>query len=136
MRQSTLFTKTRKDAPADEVSKNAQLLIRAGFIQKEIAGVYDYLPLGLKVLNNIQNIIREEINSIGGQEILMTTLQDKEVWEKTGRWDENVIDVWFKTNLKSGGELGLGNTHEEPIARIMTNHIIKCFMHILEHLLD
>ena len=79
MRQNLLFTKTRKDAPKDEVSKNAELLIRAGFINKEMAGVYSYLPLGLRVLNKIINIIREEMNAIGGQEIFLTSLQDKKV---------------------------------------------------------
>jgi len=124
MRQTQLFTKTRKEAPADEVSKNAQLLIRAGYIQKEMAGVYDYLPLGLRVLNKIQNIIREEINAIGGQEVLMTTLQDKAVWEKTGRWDDSVVDNWFKTKLANdGAELGVGNTHEEPITQMLTHFV-------------
>ena len=75
MRQSHLFTKTRRDAPKDEVSKNAQFLIRAGYIHKEMAGVYTYLPLGLRVLNKIVSIIREEINAIGGQELLLTALQ-------------------------------------------------------------
>lgn len=123
MKQSQLFTKTRKEAPADEVSKNAELLIRGGFVQKEMAGVYDYLPLGLRVLKKIENIIREEINNIGGQEILMTSLQDKESWEKTGRWDDNVVDVWFKTKLKNGGELGLANTHEEAISKIASQYV-------------
>jgi len=77
MRQSQLFTKTRREAPKDEVSKNAQLLIRAGYINKEMAGVYDYLPLGLRVLNNIQNIIRQEMDATGGQEVLMSSLQRK-----------------------------------------------------------
>lgn len=123
MRQSQLFTKTRKEAPKDEVSKNAQLLIRAGFVNKEMAGAYAYLPLGLRVLEKIKNIIREEMNSSGGQEVFMTALQEKEIWEKTGRWDDNVVDNWFKTKLNSGSELGLGFTHEEAIARIMTNFV-------------
>ena len=90
MRQTHLFTKTRKEAPADEVAKNAQLLIRAGYIGKEMAGVYSYLPLGLRVVEKIKQIVREEMNSLGGQELLMTTLQPKELWEKTDRWsDEN-----------------------------------------------
>ena len=126
MKQSQLFTKTRRDIPSDEVSKNASLLIRAGFIQKEMAGVYDYLPLGLRVLNKIENIIREEINNIGGQEVLMTTLQDKEVWEKTGRWDENIVDNWFKTKLSTGSELGIANTHEEPITKLLT-HFVRSY---------
>ncbi len=123
MRQSQLFTKTRREAPSDEVAKNAQLLIRAGFVHKELAGVYSYLPLGLRTLNKIVEIIREEMNAIGGQEIVMTALQDKELWSKTDRWDDKKVDNWFKTEFKSGGETGLGITHEEPITRIMTEHI-------------
>lgn len=123
MRQSLLFTKTRKDAPKDEVSKNAQLLIRAGFIHKEMAGVYSFLPLGLRVMNKIVNIIREEMNSIGGQELHLTALQDKKVWETTGRWDDSVVDIWFKTKLKNDTELGLGFTHEETLTKLMTEYI-------------
>lgn len=123
MRQSQLLSKTRKEAPKDEVSKNAELLIRAGFIHKEMAGVYSFLPLGLRVLNKINSVIREEMNAIGGQEILLTTLQDKELWDKTGRWDDAVVDNWFKTKLKSGTEIGLGFTHEEPLTSLMKNHI-------------
>jgi prolyl-tRNA synthetase len=123
MRQSELFTKTRREAPKDEVAKNAQLLIRAGFVHKEMAGVYSYLPLGLRTLNNIKNIIREEMDAAGALEIKMTALQDKQVWEKSGRWSDEVVDNWFKTELKGGTELGLGFTHEEPIARIMTNFV-------------
>ncbi len=123
MRQSRLFTKTRREAPADEVAKNAQLLIRAGFVHKEMAGVYSYLPLGLRVLNNIIQIIREEMDAIGGQELVMTALQDKELWSRTDRWDDKKVDNWFKTSFKSGGETGLGITHEEPLTRIMTEHV-------------
>ena len=123
MLQSKLFTKTQREAPKDEVSTNARLLIQAGFINKEMSGVYSYLPLGLKVLNKISNIIREEMDTIGGQEVFLTVLQDKEVWEKTNRWDDKVVDNWFKTSLKGGGELGLGFTHEEEIANIMANHV-------------
>lgn len=100
MRMTKLFTKTSKSAPADEMAKNAQLLIRAGFVYKEMAGVYAYLPLGLKVLENIKKIVREEMNSIDSNEIIMTSLQRKDVWEKTGRWDDGLVDIWFKTNLK------------------------------------
>jgi len=123
MRQSQLFTKTRKEAPKDEVSKNAQLLIRAGYIHKEMAGVYAFLPLGLRVLNNIIAIIREEMNNIGGQELMLTALQNPELWKKTARWDDTAIDVWFKTELKAGGELGLGTTHEEPLTALLTEYI-------------
>jgi len=123
MRQSALFVRTKKEAPKDEVSKNAQLLLRAGFIHKEMAGAYSFLPLGLRVLNNIIQIIREEMNKVGGQEVLLSSLQDKELWEKTDRWDDEKVDVWFKTKLKNGTNLGLAVTHEEPMTRMMTQHI-------------
>lgn len=123
MRVSKLFTKTSKSAPGDEVAKNAQLLIRAGFIHKEMAGVYDYLPLGKIVLNKIIAIIREEMDAIGGNEISLTALQQKDVWEASGRWNEEVMDVWFKTKLASGSELGLAPTHEEPLTKLMKSFI-------------
>ena len=123
MRQSQLFTKTRREAPSDEVSKNAQLLIRAGFVHKEMAGVYAYLPLGLRVLNKVIGVIRDEMNTIGGQELLLTALQDPAVWQKSGRWSDEINDVWFKTMLKSGSELGLANTHEEPLTAPTRNHV-------------
>jgi prolyl-tRNA synthetase len=123
MRVSKLFTKTSKTVPADEVAKNAQLLIRAGFIHKEMAGVYAYLPLGLRVLDKIKVIIREEMNAVGGQEVMMTTLQPKDIWEKTGRWDDAKVDNWFKTKLVNGTELGVGLTHEEPIVDLISNYV-------------
>ena len=123
MRQSTLFTKTRREAPKDEVSKNAILLTRAGFIHKEMAGVYSYLPLGLRVLKKIESIVREEMNAIGGQELILTALQKKEVWEKVGRWNDEVVDVWFKTKLKDNVELGLGFTHDEELVNLLTEYI-------------
>lgn len=123
MRQSQLFTKTRKEAPKDEVSKNAQLLIRAGYIHKEMAGVYSYLPLGLSVLESINEIIREEINAIGGQELFMSSLQDSALWKKTGRWQDDSADVWFKTKLQSGADVGLAWTHEEMITSLMKEYV-------------
>jgi len=123
MKQSQLFTKTRREAPKDEVAKNAQLLIRAGYIHKEMAGVYSYLPLGLRTLNKIVGIIREEMNAIGGQEVHLTALQDKKLWEMTNRWDDKVVDNWFKTELKNGSSVGLGFTHEEPLTALMKDHI-------------
>jgi prolyl-tRNA synthetase len=122
MKQSQLFTKTRKEAPADEVAKNAQHLIKGGFIYKEMAGVYTMLPLGVRVLNNIANIVRSEMNAVGGIEMQSTGLQTKEVWEKT-RWSDEIVDNWFKTTLKNGTELGLAFTHEEPQTSMMKNFI-------------
>ncbi len=123
MKQSQLFTKTKKEAPSDEVARNAQLLIRAGFIHKEMAGVYAYMPLGLRVLENIKKIVRTEMNAVGGQELMMTTLQPKEIWEKTDRWDDAKVDNWFKTKLVNGTELGVGLTHEEPIVDAVSNYL-------------
>ncbi|MFA6338931.1 MAG: aminoacyl--tRNA ligase-related protein [Candidatus Paceibacterota bacterium] len=125
MRQSLLFTKTRKEAPTDEQSKNAELLIRGGFIHKEMAGVYSYMPLGLRVLNKVVNIIREEMNAVDGQEVFLSALQDKGSWEKSGRWSDEAMDIWFKTALKADSLLGLAPTHEEPLTAIMKDHIFS-----------
>ena len=123
MRQSSLFTKTRREDPKDEVAKNARLLTRAGFIHKELAGVYSYLPLGLRVIEKINHIIRKEMNALGGQEVSLSHLQDAELWQKTDRWDDNKVDIWFKTKLKNDSELGLNFTNEEPITRLAKEHI-------------
>ena len=123
MRVSNIFTKTSKPAPADEVARNAQLLIRAGFVYKEMAGVYAYLPLGLRVVEKIKQIVREEMNAIDSNELIMTGLQRKDVWEKTGRWNDEVVDIWFKTKLKDDTELGLGWSHEEPIVEMMKQYV-------------
>ncbi len=110
MRQSKLFTKTIREVSKDEQSVNAQLLVKGGFVDKLMAGVYIYLPLGLRTLRKIENIIREEINIIGGQEILMPALQNKKDWEITGRWN---IDIMMKIKTLFNKEYGLGWTHEE-----------------------
>jgi prolyl-tRNA synthetase len=123
MRLSKNFTKTTKNAPADEVAKNAQLLIKAGYVHKEMAGVYSYLPLGLRTLNKIVAIIREEMDELGGQEVLMPALQVKERYEATNRWDDKVVDNWFKTKLANGTELGLGFSHEENLTPIIKDFV-------------
>lgn len=123
MKRSESFVKTLKEAPSDEVSRSAQLLLRAGYIYKEMAGVYDFLPLGRKVLNNIIDIIREEMIALGGQEVEMSSLQPKEAWVKSGRWDDAVVDDWFKTKLHAGGELGLALTHEEAITNMLRSYV-------------
>ncbi|MCA9367377.1 prolyl-tRNA synthetase [Candidatus Kaiserbacteria bacterium] len=123
MRQTHLFTKTLKEAPTDEQAKNAQLLIRAGFIHKEMAGAYQLLPLGMMVFQNIKQIIRDGMREWGSNELIATNLQRKELWERTGRWDDEVVDIWFKSELKAGGEVGLAWSHEEPLADMMKNHI-------------
>lgn len=123
MKVSNLFTKTSKTSPADEVSRNAQLLIRAGFVYKVMAGVYAYTPLGLRVLENIKQIVREEMNAVSGQEIIMSSLQRKETWEGTGRWSDEVVDVWFKSKLKDDTEVGFGWSHEEAIMEMMQQFV-------------
>ena len=123
MRLSKSFLKTLREAPKDETAVNGALLIRAGYIHKEMAGVYDFLPLGLRVVENIKNIIRDELNKIGCEEILMATLQNPEPWEKTGRFSDQEVDIWFKTELASGGILGLAPTHEEPVTNLMKSYI-------------
>ncbi|MFH1246597.1 MAG: aminoacyl--tRNA ligase-related protein [Candidatus Liptonbacteria bacterium] len=115
MLQSELFSRTARDVPADEVSLNAKLLIRGGFIDKLMAGVYSYLPLGLRVLKNVERIIREEMEAVGGQEILMPSLQPKANWVKTGRWES--LDSLFRfESFYSKNDYALGPTHEEVVS--------------------
>ena len=123
MRLSKTFVKTLRNASKDEIALNGSLLTKAGYVHKEMAGVYDYLPLGLKVIENIKNIIREELNQLGCEEIMMATLQNPEPWEKTGRFSQAEVDIWFKTELASGGLLGLAPTHEEPITEMLKSYI-------------
>lgn len=123
MKVSKLFTKTQKNAPANEAARNAQLLIQAGFVHKEMAGVYAYLPLGLVVLEKIKQVVREEMDKIEGQEVMLTALQPRELWEKTDRWDDEKVDNWFKTKLANGTELGVGLTHEEPVVDLLLEYV-------------
>lgn len=123
MKQSKLFTKTSKNIPSDETARNAQLLLKAGFIYKQMAGVYAFLPLGIRVTEKIKQIVREEMNGVGGQEMIMTTLQPKELWEQTNRWDDEKVDIWFKSALKNGSEVGLAWSHEEPITNMMKEFV-------------
>lgn len=123
MRLSQLFTKTSKTVPADEIAKNARLLIRAGYVYKVMAGVYAYTPLGLRVLEHIKQIVRDEMNAIGGQELIMSSLQKKETWEETGRWDDEAVDVWFKSKLKDDTEVGFGWSHEEAIIEMVKQYL-------------
>ncbi len=123
MKQSKLFTKTIKEAPSDEQAKNAQLLIRAGFINKEMAGVYSFLPMGLRVVRKVEKIIREQMNGLmEAQEIFMPALHPLENYKKTGR---EGIDVLFYTSLASGRDLVLGQSHEEMIVPLVKNHIFS-----------
>jgi len=122
MRQSKLFGKTRREVSKEEKSINAELLTRAGFIEKHMAGVYNYLPLGLRVFRKVENIIREEMNSVDGQEMLMTALQPKELWERTGRWAE-MKEIMYQFEDGHGSEVGLATTHEEVVTELAKQQI-------------
>jgi prolyl-tRNA synthetase len=122
MKQSKLFGKTRKDISKDEKSINAELLIKAGYIEKHMAGVYNYLPLGLRVFRKVENIIRNEMDAVDGQEMLMTALQPKELWEKTGRWQE-MNDIMYQFEDGHGSEVGLATTHEEVVTELAKQQI-------------
>lgn len=119
MYYSKLFGKTSKSVSADEESINAQYLIRGGFVNKQMAGVYNYLPLGLRVLNKIQNIIREEMTAIGGNEILMPTLTQEESYKTTGR---DTMDVLFHTEGPGGAKYVLNPTHEEVVTPLVQKY--------------
>lgn len=121
MRQSQFFARTRREAPKDEAALNAQLLIKAGFIDKLAAGVYSYLPLGLRVLKKIENVVREEMLAMGGQEILMPVIHPKSLWDETGRWDK-MDEILYKIKDREGREFLLGPTHEEVIVDIVRKH--------------
>ncbi len=121
MRQSRLFTKTLREAPTDAVSTNAKLLERAGFVHKNSAGVYTYLPLGLRVIKKISDVVREEMDAIGGQELLMPALIDRRYLDATGRWD---VEVGYEVHGKDGGvQYALGWTHEEVLTDIASHYV-------------
>lgn len=120
MLQSHLFSKTTKNFPEGETSKNAQLLIKGGFINKSSAGVYSLLPLGLRVLNKINQIVREEMNALSAEELLFPALIQKKYWQQSGRWD---TEVAYKTGEKGELQYSLGWTHEEAAAAVAAHFI-------------
>jgi prolyl-tRNA synthetase len=121
MLYSKLFPKCSKQAPKDAESANAKFLTQGGFVHQEMAGVYSWLPLGLRVLRNVERIIREEMNSLGAQELLMPALQPKENWQTTKRWEG--FEVLYKLQSKIGGEIALGPTHEEIITPLVGAYV-------------
>jgi len=123
MKFSTYFQKIKKEFPKDEVSKNAQLLISAGYIHKEMSGVYSLLPFGFIVNEKIKSVVRKHMNKLGGQELHMSALQNPEIWKKTDRWDDAKVDNWFKVKLQNDSELGLGFTHEEAMVNMLKQHV-------------
>ncbi len=124
MKLSELFTKTLKESPKDEESLNAKLLIRAGFVDKVMSGVYNFLPLGLRVFKKIEEAIRKEMTALGGEELLLSSLQPKANWEATGRWTN--YDTLFKfTSFYSKTDYVLGPTHEEIISPLAKKFLIS-----------
>ena len=122
MKQSQLFTKTLKEISAEAVSQNHQFLIKAGFVDQVMAGAYTFLPLGCRVIRKIEDIVRQEMDAVGGQEILMPALQPKHLWEKTGRWEE--FDVLFKVKSENSGmEYVFAPTHEEVVVPMAKKYI-------------
>ncbi|MDP3948246.1 MAG: aminoacyl--tRNA ligase-related protein [bacterium] len=121
MKYSKLFPKTLKQVPSGAESINHQLLVRAGFIHQEMAGVYTFLPLGWKVLEKISNIVRVEMDKIGGQEMFMPVLHPGENWKKTGRFES--FDVLYKLKGAGDKDLVLGPTHEEIIYPLLAEYI-------------
>jgi prolyl-tRNA synthetase len=121
MRYSQIFSKSSKSRPADAESVNARLLVQGGFVHQEMAGVYSWLPLGLRILQKVEDIVRDELNKLGAQEILMSALQPKENWLTTNRWD--VVDVLFKVPSQTGKEYALGPTHEEIVTPLVKEFV-------------
>ncbi|MFZ2199840.1 MAG: aminoacyl--tRNA ligase-related protein [Microgenomates group bacterium] len=113
MKYSQMFAKTLKTAPGSADTANHRLLVQAGFVRQVMAGVYSYLPLGLRVLNKISKIVREEMDSIGAQEVLMPILHPSALWKQTGGWDK--IDVLFKVKSRTGKDYALAQSNEETV---------------------
>lgn len=122
MKQSQLFPKTRKEAPKDAQSVNHKLLVRAGFIDQLMAGSWTLLPMGFKVVQKINQVIREEMNAIGGLEMLMPLLHPKEIWNETGRWDK-AAEIMYKLKDSRKKEFALSFTHEEIVMDLLRKNI-------------
>jgi prolyl-tRNA synthetase len=122
MRQSKFLVKTIKEVPKDTKAKSYQFLIRAGYLKKLASGIYDFLPLGYKIIKKIEEIIREEMNKIGGQEVFLPVLHPAKIWEESGRWGSFGPEL-FKLKNRSGGDFALGPTHEEIITDIVKNNV-------------
>ncbi|MDD2823449.1 MAG: His/Gly/Thr/Pro-type tRNA ligase C-terminal domain-containing protein [Candidatus Daviesbacteria bacterium] len=121
MKYSKLFSKTLRQPPKEAETINHKLLTQAGFVDQLMAGVYSYLPLGLRVLNKIEQIVREEMDAVEGQEVLMPILHPKSIWETTGGWGK--IDVLFKINSRTEKEYALGQSEEEVVTPLVMSRV-------------
>src|SRR3990170_4652614 len=120
MKYSELFPKTRKIEFSDDLSTNAKLLVKAGFTDQLMAGSWTLLPLGFRVVEKIKNIIREELNTTGAQELLMPLLHPRDIWDQTGRWsDPDVKQIMYQFKDIHDREYGLSFTHEEIVMNLL-----------------
>jgi prolyl-tRNA synthetase len=122
MRLSKMFGRTIREVPADADTISHQYLVRAGMINQLTAGIYSFLPLGLRVLNKIEDIIRDESNQAGGQEVMLPILHPVEIWQKGGR-EPNFGDVLFRLKDRRGRDMVLGPTHEEIITDLVSHTV-------------
>lgn len=122
MKMSNLYMPTLRQDPAEAEIPSHQLLLRAGMIRKLVSGVYSYLPLGYRTIRKIENIVREEMDNKGAQELLMSAIQPKELWDKSGRWDDFGPEM-FKLRDRSEREFCLGPTHEEYFTNLIKDEV-------------
>ncbi|MDF2607687.1 MAG: proline--tRNA ligase, partial [Bacillales bacterium] len=122
MRQSNFFAPTLREVPADADTKSQQLLLRAGYIRQNAAGIYSYLPLGLKVLKNIENIVRDEMDKAGAVELLMPALAPAELWMESERWFSYGPEL-MRMKDRHNRDFALGATHEEVVTDLIRNEI-------------
>lgn len=122
MRQSMLFAPTLRDNPKDAEIASHRILLKGGYIKQVAAGVYNYLPLGYKIIKKIENIVREEMDGIGASELLMPSLQPKDLWVESGRWDDYGKELMRLTD-RHDRDFCLGPTHEEIITEIIRDYV-------------
>src|SRR5690606_30361145 len=118
MLMSQLYAPTLRETPSEAELVSHQLMLRAGLMRRSASGMYTFLPLGLRVIRKVEQIIREEMNAIMGQEVLMPIVQPAEIWQESGRWDE-YGDEMFRLKDRNGRQFCLGPTHEELITALV-----------------
>ncbi len=122
MKMSKMYMPTLREVPSDAEIPSHQLLLRAGMIRQLVSGIYSYLPLGYRVIRKIEQIVREEMDSAGSQELLMSAIQPRELWEATNRWEDFGPEMW-KVKDRNNREFCLGPTHEEYFTNLIKDEI-------------
>ncbi|WP_287152513.1 proline--tRNA ligase [Candidatus Solincola tengchongensis] len=122
MRQSRTFIPTLRESPADAEIASHRLLVRAGYLRKVASGIYEFLPLGTRVVQRISRIIREEMNAAGAQEVILPIMQPRELWEESGRWAKYGPEM-MRLKDRAGRDFGLGPTHEEVITDLVRSNV-------------